>query len=195
MPTRLFRNLPNLLTGIRLVLVPFILSALWNGGYRRALLLLWVAGVTDGLDGYLARRFNWTSRIGAYLDPIGDKLLLVSVYLTLGLRSVIPGWLMWLVLGRDALILSMVAIALLITSVRSFPPSIWGKLSTVVQVMGALLIIAGHAYFQDQSRLVDALCVPATAIATIVSGLHYVWTGSRQLWLIKAAETPAKSLN
>ena len=181
MPTRLFRNLPNLLTGLRLILVPFIVQALWTGAYRSSLLLLWVAGVTDMLDGYLARRFDWTSRIGAYLDPIGDKLLLVSVYLTLGLRDVIPRWLMWLVLGRDALILAMVAVALLITTVRSFPPSIWGKLSTVVQVMGALIVICGHAYFPDESHLLDRIAVPATALATLASGLHYLWTASRQL--------------
>jgi cardiolipin synthase len=171
----LFRNLPNLLTGARLVLIPFIVQSLWYADYRRSVWLLWVAGVTDLLDGYLARRFQWTSRFGSYLDPIGDKLMLVSVYVTLGLSGTVPRWLMWLVLGRDALILTMVAIALLFTTVRSFPPSRWGKLSTVVQVMGALIIIATRAYFPDRSPLVEGIVVPATAVATVGSGLHYVW--------------------
>jgi phosphatidylglycerophosphate synthase len=78
-----------------------------------------------------------------------------------------------------------VAVALLITTVRSFPPSIWGKLSTVVQVMGALIVICGHAYFPDESHLLDGLAVPATALATLISGLHYLWTAGRQLRVLR----------
>lgn len=181
MPTRLFRNLPNLLTVLRLTLVPFVVRELWRGNYRLALVLLFVAGATDALDGYLARRFNWTSRFGAYLDPVGDKLLLVSVYLVLGLKDVVPRWLMWLVLGRDALILTMVAIALLFTQVRSFPPSIWGKLSTVIQIGAGLGIIAANGYFPVRPPGFDQAIVLVTALATGVSGLHYLWLAGNRL--------------
>jgi len=193
LPTRLFRNLPNLLTSLRLALVPFIVQSLWIASYRRSLLLLWLAGITDALDGYLARQFDWTSRIGAYLDPVGDKLLLVAVYLVLGLRGAVPLWLMWVVLGRDALILSMVATALLVTKVRAFPPSIWGKVSTVVQVVAALVIIAGHAYFPNQLRLCEEIAIPATAVATIGSGLHYLWMAQRRLRLVGEASDSVSS--
>ncbi len=154
---------------------------LWIANYRLAILLLFIAGVTDALDGYLARRFRWTSRFGAYLDPVGDKLLLVSVYLTLGLRGAIPIWLMWLVLGRDALILAMVAIALLFTAVRSFPPSTWGKLSTIVQIGGALLIIAGYAFFPDRPGWSDESIGLIIAVTTCGSGLHYFWLAIARL--------------
>lgn len=153
---------------------------LWVGDYRRSMVLLFVAGATDALDGYLARRFDWTSRLGAYLDPVGDKLLLVSVYVTLGLRETVPVWLMGLVLGRDALILGLVAVAFWLTSVRSFPPSLLGKLSTVVQVMAGLAIVAGHAYFPRETAAVDGIAIPAVATATIASGSHYVYLAARQ---------------
>lgn len=161
------------------------MRSLWTLDYRSALLLIFVAGATDALDGYLARRFDCTSRLGAYLDPIGDKLLLVSVYVTLGLRGGVPRWLMWLVLGRDALILGMVAFALLATTVRRFPPSIWGKISTVFQVMGALAIIAGNAYFPNRPQVYDQVATVPTAIATLWSGLHYVWLALRQFRSLK----------
>jgi cardiolipin synthase len=173
--TRLFRNLPNLLTVLRLILVPVIIRALCVDDFKQALLLVFVAGASDALDGYLARRFHWESRTGAYIDPIGDKLLLVSLYVTLGLRGVIPAWLMWLILGRDVLILGMVAIAFLFTSVRSFPPSVWGKISTIVQVFTALAVIAGNAYSREHASWLIKLLAPVTAAATIWSGVHYTW--------------------
>jgi cardiolipin synthase len=188
----LYRNLPNLLTGLRLILIPFIVQELWNADYRQAVLLLWVAGVTDLLDGYLARRFQWTSRLGAYLDPVGDKLMLVSVYVTLGLRGAVPLWLMWLVLGRDAVILGMVAIALLVTAIRSFPPSVWGKISTVIQVMGALIVIAGHAYVPEESRVFQQIVVPVIALATVASGLDYLWKGYSVFFLTKSETSSPK---
>ena len=175
MLTRLSRNLPNLLTLLRLVLVPFIASAIWNEEFPRALLLLFIAGITDALDGRLARRFNWTSRVGAYLDPVSDKLLLVTLYVVLGLQGTIARWLMWLVLGRDVLILTMVSIALVFTPVRDFAPSIWGKLSTVVQVVTALAIIAAHALFPSWFGLCRTVLVPLTAATTTWSGVHYAW--------------------
>ena len=127
------------------------------------------------MDGYLARRFAWTSKLGAYLDPIADKLLLMSSYAALGFQGAIPVWLMWVVLGRDALILAMVAIALLFTGVRRFPPTRWGKLSTIGQVFTALVVIVDHAYVSADYRLLEAFLVRATALLTVGSGIHYLW--------------------
>ncbi len=185
--TRLFHNLPNFLTVLRLILVPFVAQSLWTGRFRQSLLLLFVAGTTDALDGYLARRFGWTTKVGAYLDPVGDKLLLVAVYVVLGLNKDIPRWLMWLVLGRDAWILTMVAIALLFTSVRVFPPSVWGKISTIVQVFAALVVIALRGYPNAQSAWLEPILIIATAAATLWSGLHYTWLAARQFSSVRVS--------
>lgn len=142
---------------------------------RGALILLALAAATDAADGYLARRYAWTSRLGAWLDPIADKLLLTAVFISLGVLRVVPSWLVWLVIGRDALILLMAAMGLLFTRHRDFPPSVWGKISTVVQIGTAL---AGVAWCSMQ--LPDAL-VWLTAAVTIISGVHYLWRGVRLL--------------
>src|SRR5579884_2669095 len=136
-PTHLFRNLPNFFTTVRIILVPFVAAALWHRRYWLALLLLFAAGVTDGIDGWMARRFGWLSRLGAMLDPAADKALLITLYLVLGLTSVVPLWLTALVLGRDIFIVSMVAVGLAFTTVRNFPPSVAGKISTIVQISAA----------------------------------------------------------
>ena len=147
-----------------------MIQALWHAEFHRALVLVFIAGATDAIDGYLARRFEWTTAIGAYLDPIADKLLLVSVYIMLGVDRAIPYWLVWLVLGRDVLILAMVGIAFAFTSIRRFPPSIWGKVSTIVQVLTALVVLA------DQGSVLATTMIYVTALTTIASGMHYGWS-------------------
>ena len=138
----MFLNLPNLLTIGRLVLVPLIVRELWLHDFRLALLLVFIAGATDAVDGFLARRFMWATRLGAYLDPIADKALLVSVYVMLAVDGVVPVWLVGLVLGRDVLILAMVAWGWFVARVRSFPPSVWGKVSTFLQIATALAVMS-----------------------------------------------------
>ena len=171
----MYRNLPNLLTILRLVVVPFVVYAIVSTRFQIAALLIFSAGLTDALDGFLARHYRWTSRTGAYLDPVADKLLLVASYVALGVQGAIPLWLMWLVLGRDCLILAMVATAFLLTTIRDFPPSLWGKLSTIVQVFTAFAIIAARAYNPVERWSWEPLLFLITAAITIGSGLHYVW--------------------
>jgi len=177
-----FRRIPNLLTAARLILVPFLVSSLWQREFRLALALVFVAGATDAVDGFLARHFAWTTRLGAYLDPIADKLLLVCVYVMLAVDSVVPRWLVWLILGRDVLILGMVAWGFLFTRIRSFPPSIWGKASTFLQIVTALVLMGTHAFPSQipQGTLQHGL-VLITAAATIWSGVNYSWRGIRML--------------
>jgi cardiolipin synthase (CMP-forming) len=144
---------------------------------------VFIAGATDALDGYLARRFGWATRLGAYLDPIADKLLLVSVYSMLGVDQAIPYWLVWLVLGRDILILAMVGIAFAFTSIRQFPPSVWGKVSTIIQVLTALVVLANTV-----SGLATAM-IYVTALTTTTSGVDYAWRGVK---LLHAALLPRR---
>ncbi|HZT28968.1 MAG TPA: CDP-alcohol phosphatidyltransferase family protein [Bryobacteraceae bacterium] len=172
---------PNAVTLFRMVLVPFILGAILEGEHLRALALFAAAAVTDALDGALARRFGWTSTAGAYLDPIADKALLSGLYLTLAVTGDIPWWLVGLIFGRDLLILAAAGLALLFTRLRAFPPSLWGKVSTIFQVLTAVAWMARNV---TQSGVVEALAAALiwpTAAMTIWSGFHYGWRGFRML--------------
>jgi cardiolipin synthase len=162
--------------------VPVILLLIWNRRYEWALVWCFAAGLSDGLDGYLARRLHATSRAGAYLDPVADKLLLSGTYLVLGIDRVIPWWLTALVFGRDLLILSFVGFAMLLTSVRGFQPTFWGKLSTAVQILTALVILLGRAtLWGDFPRMMERPMIALTVAATGWSAVHYGWTGIRLL--------------
>jgi len=118
------KQLPNLLTAARLLAAPYILYLLWTGGYRMAIVWFAIASATDVLDGFLARQLRVVSKTGALLDPVADKVLLSGSFLTLGLRQVIPFWLMVIVLGRDLLILGFAIVTLARGMRRDFPPSV-----------------------------------------------------------------------
>lgn len=166
--------LPNLLTCLRILLTPAIVWALLSGRCDLALPLSMIAGSTDGADGLIARRFGWTSRLGRFLDPIADKILLTSLYVSFGLAGLIPIWLVWLVVGRDAVILGLSAAGLMLTSIRDFPPTNWGKLSTLLQISGALIVLAACSGFELAERLVP-VAILAVAAGTAWSGIHYIW--------------------
>lgn len=174
----LYRNLPNLFTAARLALVPVVAAEVLGGNFRAALALTMLAGCTDGVDGFLARRFGWTSRLGAWLDPLADKALLVTLFLTLGRVGAFPWWLVALVLARDAIILLMVGAAFAFTAIRDFPPSIWGKLSTLVQVGACVGVLFVRATPFSSTPAVGGFLVAATTLATGWSGIDYVRLGA-----------------
>src|SRR5688572_11362698 len=111
-----------------MLLTPLIAWSISHYQCAWALGLMFTSGVTDAADGYLARRYRWQSRLGGYLDPIADKLLLVTVYISLGIAGLSPWWLVALVVGRDVIILAMVAAALTLTNYREFRPTLAGKI-------------------------------------------------------------------
>lgn len=164
-------NLPNLFTLARLVLAPFIAVDIVDGRYALALILLFVAGVTDVVDGYLARRLRSATPAGAYFDPVADKILLSAVYIALGIAGAIPWWMVGVVFGRDLLILGMAAYGLLFTAHRKFPPSVWGKISTFCQIGAALVVMGARAGI----AVPDAWALDLMLLATLWSGTHYVW--------------------
>ncbi|MDP2998640.1 MAG: CDP-alcohol phosphatidyltransferase family protein [Bryobacterales bacterium] len=167
--------LPNLLTLARIALTPYVAWLMAAGHARAGLYWLIAVGLTDILDGFLARRFGWTSAAGAYLDPVADKVLAVSVFLALGFARAIPWWLVGIVLGRDVLILLVAGLFLAFTRVRGFVPSIWGKLSTFCQLTTAGFGIGNLAYPElGVGWIVNAL-VWVAAAATLWSGVHYLW--------------------
>ena len=174
-PTRLSVKsaLPNLLSLCRLLLAPPVMYAILTGRWRAAVVLLLVAAITDGLDGILARGWNVSTRLGAYLDPLADKALLSGTFLALGFAGALPWWLVALVFGRDVLILAGAAAAWRLKRRRDFPPSVWGKWSTFIQVLTAAAALLARAW--PQWELAPALppLIWLAAAATLWSGLDY----------------------
>jgi cardiolipin synthase (CMP-forming) len=170
-------TVPNLVTLLRLMFAPFVAADILDGYYRRAIALCFIAGLTDVVDGLLARKMGESTRTGAYLDPIADKILLSAIYVALGISQAIPWWMVAVVFGRDALILGMAAYGILFTSIRKFPPSVWGKLSTFFQISAALMVMCSRAGFPAPVTLAIWLMLAAT----IWSGVHYAWRGITRL--------------
>ena len=147
--------------------------AILNAHYGRAIVLFFAAGITDVIDGLLARRLGESTPAGAYFDPVADKILLSAIYIALGVVRAIPWWMVALVFARDILILAMAAYGLLFTSVRRFPPSVWGKISTFLQIGAALVVMGARDGIPAPVDLALWLMVAGTAW----SGVHYVWQG------------------
>lgn len=167
-------TLPNVFSLARLMAAAPVAWLIVSGRFGWALALLLVAGATDGIDGYLARRFGWKSAAGAYLDPIADKLLLGIIYVALGVAGVFPWWLVWLVLGRDIVILGGAGLLWRLARYRRFPPSIWGKISTTLQIAAALVALLDGAAPSAAMNLLLVAGIYLAAAATVGSGLHYV---------------------
>ena len=166
-------NVANLLTLLRLVLVPFVIHAILDGRHTLALALFATAAFTDILDGAAARRFGLASATGAYLDPIADKCLLSGVYLALALARMVPWWVAAIVLGRDVYILLGAALVRTFTGMGKFPPSIWGKACTLVQVVtGVTWMVRNMLGLPVLDALASAMLWPCAAV-TIGSGMHY----------------------
>lgn len=178
---RAARQLPNFITAARIVVTPFIAVSILGGGHRNALILLVIAGITDGLDGYLARRFQWFSRLGAYLDPVADKLLLAVVYICLGVSGLAPLWLVAVIFARDVLILAFGGTMMAMGGRRELRPSVWGKISTTFQIVTGVALIAGRAYPALALDRASLWLIPVTAAATLWSGLHYAWIAWRMV--------------
>jgi cardiolipin synthase len=180
MQGRIF-SVPNQLTFLRLAFLPFFIIAIKYDNYLVAMGIFVVAGFTDALDGFLARNLNQRTAVGAYLDPIADKLLLSSSYFVLALKAKIGWWLAILVLGRDVLLLVASAVILVVVGYRPFPPSAWGKAATFFElslVFLVLLLAVWNNHFIASLRM---LCAGIVAVLVVVSGLHYSITVSRQL--------------
>ncbi|MHB8485758.1 MAG: CDP-alcohol phosphatidyltransferase family protein [Candidatus Acidiferrales bacterium] len=180
MDKRIF-TVPNQLTFLRLGFLPFFIIAIRYSRYDWALALLIVAGLSDGLDGLLARKLNQKTQLGSFLDPIADKLLLSSSYFMLALKGKIAWWLAILVLGRDVLIVVACAVILLVVGYKTFPPSIFGKLNTTFQVLLVLAVILSALVQNPVLQVSRVLLIYLVAAFTIISGFHYSVTVARKL--------------
>lgn len=170
-------NLPNLFTFARLALTPFVITAVLDARHVTALAIFALAGLTDFLDGQAAPRLGITTQVGAYLDPIADKCLLSGVYLAMAGAGIVPWWVVAIIFGRDLLILAGVGIVLLFTNIRRFPPSIWGKASTMVQILTAVVWMTRNAFPSPGLDLLASLSLWPCVGLTIYSGLDYTRRG------------------
>ena len=176
-------TLPNFITLLRLAALPFFLLSIADGRFDIALALFVAAGVSDGVDGYLARRFGMKSALGAYLDPIADKLLLMSSYLFLAIPSYpakvkVPVWLAVLVLSRDFLLLLVALLMILTSGKKAFPPTWCGKVTTVTLILTVLIVLCAHLW--DWPRPIVLLAFGAAATMTVLSGFDYVFRVVRE---------------
>jgi cardiolipin synthase (CMP-forming) len=174
-------TVPNQLTFLRLAFLPFFIIAIKYDRYALALGILVVAGMSDGLDGLLARHLNQRTPLGAYLDPIADKLLLSSSYFILAFKGKIAWWLAIMVLGRDVLILIACATILLTVGYRPFPPSIWGKATTLFEISLVVLVLLLAVFGNPTLLILREICGYCVAVLVMVSGLHYSIVVSAQL--------------
>ena len=178
---RQLASIPNLLTIARLLLTPFVFWAILDARHTAALALFACAAITDGLDGMLARRFGQTTSAGAMLDPIADKLLLSGVFLALAVAGSVPRWLVMTILGRDVFLLASSGMVMLFTDFRQFQPSVWGKISTLVQIVCAIAWMLQNTASSPQLHSVAQALVWPTAAVTLWSGLYYIGRALRFL--------------
>jgi cardiolipin synthase len=183
-------TLPNLLTVFRMALIPVFVSLLFYQKFLLALGIFIVAGITDGLDGLLARRFHQQSPLGRILDPIADKMMLVTSFVVLSMRGVypipipkhlpIPFWVTITVISRDVFILVGAAAINMVTGFRAFQPSLPGKVSTVIQIVAVATVMLAAQIHVGTGYYLPTVYASVFAL-TLLSGVHYIFFVSRLL--------------
>lgn len=168
-------TLPNLITIGRLILVPLVIVMIVNGRWPEAFLLFVAAGVSDAIDGFIAKHFDMTSELGAYLDPVADKALIVSIYITLALLGVVPVWLVVLVVSRDLMIVAAVILSWLMANPVPIAPFLVSKLNTAAQLVLAALLLGSKAFGLDAGNavLVAQLAVAVLTVASMGAYLAF----------------------
>ena len=153
--------------------MPVVVWAIASGEMRIAFLLFLVAAISDAVDGFLAKRFGMTTELGAYLDPLADKVLIVSIYLTLGFNGIIPRWIVILVVSRDIMIVGAILLSWLIDKPVTVKPLAVSKLNTTMQIIYAGLVLATFGFALDIDRLLT-LVMALVAVLTLLSVGFYV---------------------
>lgn len=179
------RHLPNIICLVRLALIWPVATALYGGRYGFALMLFVLAAISDGLDGYLAKRFSWISDLGKFLDPAADKLLLVTVFVESTWLGLVPWWLTAAAVARDV----MIALGALVYRAWFGPlrgrPTIISKINTAAQLLYLMAVMLGAAAAFPPAGVVRALALTVLATTTL-SGLHYVQVFTRKAWVAVA---------
>ena len=184
------RFLPNLLCVLRILLIYPLARAILDEGYEVVLWLFAIAAFTDALDGYLAKRFDWTSELGKYLDPAADKLLLVTMFVSLSVAQLVPWWLTGIVLLRDLVIVAGAGVYRLLFGPVRGQPTLQSKLNTFCQIVFCLAVVSRAAFGWPTSALQIALGA-LVFTTTAVSGIDYVLIYSRRAAAVARGRTAA----
>lgn len=166
-------TIPNLITIGRLFLVPLTIWLLISGKPALAFWVFVAAGISDGVDGLIARHFNQRSQLGGYLDPLADKALLVSIYVAFAITGDLPVWLAILVVSRDLLIVGGVMLAWMLDRPVAMQPRVISKANTLAQIVLAAVVLAGHAFLPDFAYLTRVLII-VVSLLTVASAAVYV---------------------
>jgi cardiolipin synthase len=186
-----FRAAPNLLTMLRLFTLPFLVITILDGRWKLAFALLWIAGVSDGLDGLAARLLKQRTTLGLYLDPIADKLLLSTLFLVLMHVGVIPRYVTVLVFSRDLGILLIATLLFATNTLRDFRPSKLGKFNTVVQILGVLTVMTCQVAPKAPLEQLKTVLLWTIAVLAPVSAAEYAWIVIRRVGEPVAARVTA----
>ena len=178
-------SIPNLITLVRILLVPVVIWAITAGEMRIAFVLFLAAGISDAVDGFLAKRFEMRTELGAYLDPLADKAMLVSIYIALGIIEAVPRWLVILVVFRDIMIVGAVILSWLVDKPLRLNPLLVSKLNTVAQIALACVVLASLGFHFNAQIAVGAL-IGLVAVLTLLSVVFYLAEWIRH---INAAES------
>jgi cardiolipin synthase len=172
-------NLPNILTLTRVLLIPLFVILIINKYFEWALFTFAIAGITDGIDGLIARITHQRTELGAYLDPIADKLLLFSAFITLAIVEIIPSWLVVIVIARDVIILTGFLVMFLTGYHPEIKPSLLSKITTAFQIVTILLVLMID--YSPTFQQLSLIAIYGTAVMTVLSGSHYIYIGTRIL--------------
>jgi len=172
----------------RLFVLPYLVITILDGHWRLAFALLWLAGVSDGFDGLLARKLHQRTTLGLYLDPIADKLLMSTMFLVLTHVGVIPRYVTVLVFSRDLGILLIATLLFATNTLRDFRPSLLGKVNTVIQILGVLTVMTCQVIPRSGLNDLKELLLWTIALLAPVSAAEYAWIVLRRM---QAPQTPA----
>jgi cardiolipin synthase (CMP-forming) len=176
-----FRAAPNLLTLMRLFIIPFLVIEILDGHYRIAFALFILAGISDALDGLLARWLRQKTTLGQYLDPIADKLLLSTLFVVLTHVGMIPQYVTVLVFSRDVGILLISTLLYVTNALRDFRPSLFGKLNTLVQILALIAVLCQKIFVSTQLATLSSVLVRAIAVLAPLSAAQYAWIVFRRM--------------
>ncbi len=191
-------TIPNLITFLRMALIPIFAILLFYGYHAWALFAFVFAGISDGIDGFIARRYNQQSELGTILDPIADKLLMTTAFVIMTLPNIFPSmrhlpvpfWVTASVIGRDVLIIAVAVAIFIITNFRGFRPSWLGKASTVVQISAVILILLAAVVPSLQGLYLPTVYATTVAFA-FSSGIHYIFYVARLMKIFE--KTPEQN--
>jgi cardiolipin synthase (CMP-forming) len=167
-------TIPNIITVFRLILVPIVIVMILQEEWGWAFALFAIAGISDGLDGYIARQFDMRSEFGAVIDPLADKALLVSIYITLAVVEVIPSWLAIVVVSRDIMIVMAFMVSWMMAQPMAVKPLFVSKVNTALQIAFAAFVLGGLAFAFDLSWFIDLFTILIVLLTIVTAGAYLV---------------------